>query len=155
VQIPSRQRPALNPTETAEIWHFVWKWAVVLPAKFSTRCNHWVDSEAGVIRYWVQSPCALYLRSVCVAIIAFRGLRCHLLTCMSLKLRLSVDSTPTRFRHLKPASLLKICTLVPLNIGDRPSPSKTTAGSGGFKQLPSALELPCARVVGAASPNTA
>ena len=27
-----------------------------------------------------------------------------------------VGSTPTRFRHLKPASLLKICTLVPLNV---------------------------------------
>ena len=99
MQIPSRQRPALNPAETAEIWHFVWKWAVVLPAKFSTRCNRWVDSEAGVIRYWVQSPCALYLRSVCVAIIAFRGLRCHLLTCMSLKLRLSVRFDPHSLRH--------------------------------------------------------
>jgi hypothetical protein len=29
-----------------------------------------------------------------------------------------VGSTPTRFRHLEPASLLKICTLVPLNMLD-------------------------------------
>jgi hypothetical protein len=29
-----------------------------------------------------------------------------------------VGSTPTRFRHLKPASLLRICTLVPLNVLD-------------------------------------
>ena len=29
-----------------------------------------------------------------------------------------VGSTPTRFRHLKPASLLKTCTLVPLNVLD-------------------------------------
>jgi hypothetical protein len=34
-------------------------------------------SEAGCIRFWVQSPCALYLRSVCVATMALRGLRCH------------------------------------------------------------------------------
>lgn len=58
-----------------------------------------LTGEADLIRYSVQSPCALYLRSVCVAIIAFHGLRCHPLTCMLLKLRLSVDSTPTRFRH--------------------------------------------------------
>ena len=30
----------------------------------------------------------------------------------------SVGSTPTRFRHLKPALLLKIYTLVPLNVLD-------------------------------------
>src|ERR1035438_7035419 len=41
------------------------------------------------------AKCALHLRSVCVAWIAFRGLRCHPLTCISLKLRLSVDSSPT------------------------------------------------------------
>ena len=58
-----------------------------------------VDSEAGFIRYLVQSHCALYLRSVYVTKAAFHGLRCHPLTCISLKLRLSVDSTPTRFRH--------------------------------------------------------
>jgi len=29
-----------------------------------------------------------------------------------------VGSTPTRFRHLKPASLLKIYTSVPLNVRD-------------------------------------
>jgi hypothetical protein len=46
------------------------------------------------------SACALYLRSVCVATMALRRLRCHPPTCISLKLRLSVDSTPTRFRHL-------------------------------------------------------
>src|ERR1035438_9928544 len=39
--------------------------------------------------------------------------------------------------------------------GDRPSPSKTTGGGGGVKQLRSALELPCSRVVGAASLSTA
>jgi len=30
---------------------------------------------------------------------ALHGLRCHPLICMLLKLRLKVDSTPTRFRH--------------------------------------------------------
>jgi len=38
---------------------------------------------------------ALYMRSVCLVITAFYGLRCHPLTCMLLKLRLSVDSSPT------------------------------------------------------------
>ena len=38
---------------------------------------------------------ALYLRSVCAITNAFYGLRCHPLTCISLKLRLSVDSNPT------------------------------------------------------------
>jgi len=38
---------------------------------------------------------ALHLRSVCWIITAFYGLRCHPLTCMFLKLRLSVDSSPT------------------------------------------------------------
>jgi hypothetical protein len=44
-------------------------------------------------------PHALYPRSVCWITIAFCGLRCHPLACIVLKLRLSVDSTPTRFRH--------------------------------------------------------
>ena len=43
----------------------------------------------------VLSPFALYLRSVCTSNIAFRGLRCHPPTCMSLKLRLAVDSIPS------------------------------------------------------------
>jgi hypothetical protein len=38
---------------------------------------------------------ALYLRSVCMSNIAFRGLRCHPPTCMLLKLRLVVDSIPS------------------------------------------------------------
>lgn len=38
---------------------------------------------------------ALYLRSVCGIISALHGLRCHPPTCISLKLRLSVDSSPT------------------------------------------------------------
>jgi hypothetical protein len=37
---------------------------------------------------------ALYLRSVCSIIAALHGLRCHPLTCISLKLRLTVDSNP-------------------------------------------------------------
>lgn len=37
---------------------------------------------------------ALYLRSVCVTTAAFRGLRCHPLTCIVLKLRLVVLSNP-------------------------------------------------------------
>jgi hypothetical protein len=41
---------------------------------------------------------ALYLRSVCVTNTALHGLKCHPLICMLLKLRLKVDSTPTRFR---------------------------------------------------------
>jgi hypothetical protein len=40
-----------------------------------------------------KSPCALYLRSVCVAIIALGGLRCHLLTRMLLNSSFCVDST--------------------------------------------------------------
>jgi len=44
----------------------------------------------------VNAPkCALCLRSVCLLKAAFRGLRCHPPTCMLLKLRLSVDSSPT------------------------------------------------------------
>jgi hypothetical protein len=38
---------------------------------------------------------ALYLRSVCRITTAFRGLRCHPLTCMLLNLRLNDDSSPT------------------------------------------------------------
>ena len=38
---------------------------------------------------------ALYLRFVCPITAALRGLRCHPLTCMLLKVRLSVDSSPT------------------------------------------------------------
>jgi len=38
---------------------------------------------------------ALELRSVCWVITAFRGLGCRRLTCISLKLRLSADSSPT------------------------------------------------------------
>jgi hypothetical protein len=38
---------------------------------------------------------ALYLRSVCWITTAFRGLRCHPLTCMLLNLRLSADSIPS------------------------------------------------------------
>jgi hypothetical protein len=38
---------------------------------------------------------ALQPRSICWFITAFRGLRCHPLTCISLKLRLTVDSNPT------------------------------------------------------------
>jgi hypothetical protein len=38
---------------------------------------------------------ALYLRSVCWITTALHGLRCHPLTCMSLKLCLSADSSPT------------------------------------------------------------
>ena len=37
---------------------------------------------------------ALYLRCVCLAYTAFHGLRCHPLTCMSLKLRLGLLSNP-------------------------------------------------------------
>ena len=42
-----------------------------------------------------NSRSALYLRSVCGITTAFHGLRCHPLTCMSLNLRLSVDSIPS------------------------------------------------------------
>src|SRR5882724_977880 len=52
-------------------------------------------------------------------------------------------------------SALITASLTPSVIGDRPSPSKTTAWKRWVKQLPSALELPCARVVGGASPSTA
>jgi hypothetical protein len=38
---------------------------------------------------------ALYLRSVCWITTAFRGLRCHPLTCMLLNLRFSADSIPS------------------------------------------------------------
>jgi len=38
---------------------------------------------------------ALHLRSVYRITTAFHGLRCHPLTCMSLKIRLTVDSSPT------------------------------------------------------------
>ena len=43
-----------------------------------------------------SAGCALHLRSVCACKNASLGLRCHPLTCISLKLRLSVDSSPTR-----------------------------------------------------------
>ena len=39
---------------------------------------------------------ALYLRSVCWITTALRGLSCHPLTCILLKLRLSADSIPFR-----------------------------------------------------------
>jgi hypothetical protein len=51
------------------------------------------DAE-GILPTTPSRKCALYLRSVCVPCIAFRGLRCHPLTCISLKLLLSVDSSP-------------------------------------------------------------
>jgi hypothetical protein len=38
---------------------------------------------------------ALYLRSVCLPIVAFHVLRCHPLICMLLKVHLIVDSSPT------------------------------------------------------------
>ena len=38
---------------------------------------------------------ALYLRSVCWISTAFHGLGCHPLTCILLKIRLNVDSSPT------------------------------------------------------------
>jgi hypothetical protein len=43
----------------------------------------------------IMLPSALYLRSVCLISVAFCGLRCHPLACIVLKLRLSVDSSPT------------------------------------------------------------
>src|ERR1035437_5196691 len=42
-----------------------------------------------------RSKCALYLRSVCWINTAFRGLRCHPLTCMLLNLRLRAGSIPS------------------------------------------------------------
>jgi hypothetical protein len=44
---------------------------------------------------------ALYLRSVCWFKTAFRGLKCHPLTCMLLKIRLSVDSIPSALTTFK------------------------------------------------------
>jgi hypothetical protein len=44
---------------------------------------------------WPSAGFALYLRSICACKDASLGLRCHPLTCISLKLRLSVDSSPT------------------------------------------------------------
>jgi len=38
---------------------------------------------------------ALYLRSVYLITTAFHGLRCHPLTCVLLKIRLTVDSSPS------------------------------------------------------------
>ena len=49
----------------------------------------------------VPQNAALYLRSVCASKVAFRGLRCHPLTCMLLKLRLSVDSIPSALTIFK------------------------------------------------------
>jgi hypothetical protein len=43
---------------------------------------------------------ALYLRSVCWITTAFRGLRCHPLTCMLLNLRLSADSIPSALTNV-------------------------------------------------------
>ena len=62
---------------------------------------------AGVTRLLFEVS-ALHLRSVCRIITAFRGLRCHPLTCMSLKVRLSVDSIPfalTIFQYFRQASV--------------------------------------------------
>jgi len=42
---------------------------------------------------------ALYLRSVRPSKTVFQGVRCHPRPCISLKLRLTSGSTPTRFRH--------------------------------------------------------
>ena len=42
-----------------------------------------------------QDRSALYLRSVCLFNIVFRGVRCHPLPCMSLKLRFTADSNPS------------------------------------------------------------
>lgn len=47
------------------------------------------------------AKCALYLRSVRVAKAAFRGLRCHPLTHIALKLRFMADSTHTPSAKIK------------------------------------------------------
>jgi hypothetical protein len=43
---------------------------------------------------------ALYVRSVCWITTAFRGLRCHPLTCMLLNIPLSADSIPSALTNL-------------------------------------------------------
>ena len=48
---------------------------------------------------------ALYLRSVCWITTAFRGLRCHPLTCMLLNVRLSADSIPSALTTFKISDL--------------------------------------------------
>ena len=48
-----------------------------------------------VIYSYLKFTAWLYLRSVCWIKTAFHGLRCHPLACIVLKLRLSVDSSPT------------------------------------------------------------
>jgi hypothetical protein len=55
------------------------------------------------IRRETYSTEAAKLRSVCWITTAFRGLRCHPLTCMSLKIRLNVDSIPSALTILTPA----------------------------------------------------
>jgi len=54
-----------------------------------------IGQQFGVSTSVIPHNAALYLRSICMPSIAFRGLRCHPLTCIMLKLRLSVDSSPT------------------------------------------------------------
>src|SRR5208283_2257458 len=51
---------------------------------------------------------ALYVRSVCWITTAFHGLRCHPLTCMLLKLRLSADSIPSALTTFRINNLDKI-----------------------------------------------
>jgi len=46
-----------------------------------------LQPQAKSFHSWPTENRALYLRSVCVSSIAFRGLGCHPLTCMLLKLR--------------------------------------------------------------------
>jgi hypothetical protein len=59
----------------------------------ATICSSWLailDSSKQTLR----QPCALFALHLLVYH-AFRGLRCHPLTCMLLKLRLNVDLSPT------------------------------------------------------------
>jgi hypothetical protein len=55
---------------------------------------------------------ALYLRSVRGIITAFRGLRCHPLTCIVLKIRLSVDSIPSALTIISRSfNILQACKI--------------------------------------------
>ncbi len=80
----------------------------------------------------IPAKCALYLRSVCVASTAFRGLRCHPLTCIVLKLRLSVDLIPSALTILTSIH----AALVRIALGDVLSTNSVSALCQQFLREP-------------------